>query len=380
MQLLALLAVILAVARPYIRVIGVSENKIIVVLDTSASMQSTDVSPSRFECANDTIAENNVALGYTRVKGKPRILYVEGEAGRSKYLANVLKSNDIEADVRDRSGVPDSLAKMSGYDAIILSDVTGGIGRVTIDAADENGEFMNLLNFTGSVIGPDAGVHPLVVEQTGPGRYEAAFDAGKTGSYIINITKKGRSNAVPDVDIVSIPYSPEYKDVSPNLDLLRRLASESSGRFDPKLSDAFAGGFRETKAYTDLWRLCLLLAAVMLPLDVAVRRLTMGVEQVAELYDRASKSVLSRITLSKRSTKAESVETVGLLLKAKRESRQAKHTPITQLGGQDNSRTPTTPTIRPDIKPSDAPADEEDITSRLLRAKRRGSGNYDNSR
>lgn len=51
LQLLALVGLVAAVARPYVRAKGVSENRIVVVLDSSASMQSTDVSPSRFEDA-----------------------------------------------------------------------------------------------------------------------------------------------------------------------------------------------------------------------------------------------------------------------------------------------------------------------------------------
>lgn len=51
LQLLALLMLVLAVARPYMRAKGTSENRIAVILDSSASMQSTDVSPSRFEVA-----------------------------------------------------------------------------------------------------------------------------------------------------------------------------------------------------------------------------------------------------------------------------------------------------------------------------------------
>jgi hypothetical protein len=51
LQLLALLFLVVAVARPFVRTKGIEENKIVVILDSSASMQSTDVSPSRFERA-----------------------------------------------------------------------------------------------------------------------------------------------------------------------------------------------------------------------------------------------------------------------------------------------------------------------------------------
>jgi len=51
LQLLALLALVVAVARPYLRVRGVAENRIVVILDNSVCMQSTDIKPSRFDDA-----------------------------------------------------------------------------------------------------------------------------------------------------------------------------------------------------------------------------------------------------------------------------------------------------------------------------------------
>lgn len=51
LQLIALLLLVLAVARPFVRARGTAENRIAVILDASASMQSTDVSPSRFDQA-----------------------------------------------------------------------------------------------------------------------------------------------------------------------------------------------------------------------------------------------------------------------------------------------------------------------------------------
>jgi uncharacterized membrane protein len=48
LQILALLALSLALARPAVTVMGYGARKVVVVLDTSASMKATDVSPSRF--------------------------------------------------------------------------------------------------------------------------------------------------------------------------------------------------------------------------------------------------------------------------------------------------------------------------------------------
>ncbi|MEK7386724.1 MAG: VWA domain-containing protein, partial [candidate division NC10 bacterium] len=51
LQILALLALALALARPAVTVMGDGARKVVVVLDTSASMKARDVSPSRFEAA-----------------------------------------------------------------------------------------------------------------------------------------------------------------------------------------------------------------------------------------------------------------------------------------------------------------------------------------
>src|SRR5215469_15259195 len=48
LQLLALLALALALARPAVTVMGHGAKRIVIVLDPSASMKATDVSPSRF--------------------------------------------------------------------------------------------------------------------------------------------------------------------------------------------------------------------------------------------------------------------------------------------------------------------------------------------
>src|SRR5882762_4585490 len=51
LQILALLALTVALARPAVTVMGDGARKVVIVLDTSASMKARDVSPSRCEVA-----------------------------------------------------------------------------------------------------------------------------------------------------------------------------------------------------------------------------------------------------------------------------------------------------------------------------------------
>jgi len=63
LQLLALIALALALARPVVTVTGEGARKVVVVLDTSASMKARDVSPSRFDAARSEAASLVRRLG-----------------------------------------------------------------------------------------------------------------------------------------------------------------------------------------------------------------------------------------------------------------------------------------------------------------------------
>jgi len=63
LQLLALALLVLALARPYSEITRLIQGNVIVLLDASASMASTDVSPSRFERARDLTRQMIEGLG-----------------------------------------------------------------------------------------------------------------------------------------------------------------------------------------------------------------------------------------------------------------------------------------------------------------------------
>lgn len=71
----------------------------------------------------DTMLDNNRAIGSTQVRGKPKVLYIEGKPGQAENLAKALRVSDIEVDTKGESGVPASIDELRDYDSIILSDV-----------------------------------------------------------------------------------------------------------------------------------------------------------------------------------------------------------------------------------------------------------------
>lgn len=285
-----------------------------------------------------------------------------------------------------------TMRKSSATDFQTTVDISGGTGRVTVDAVDKGGGFLNFLKFSGSVVGPDLKARQIAIEQTGPGRYEASFDAREVGTYLVNVLRKGTDQEAPEVNVVSIPYPPEYKDLSTNTTLLKRLAQSTKGKFQPAAADVFASNFRRSKAYSDLWRLFAVLAIALLPLDVAVRRLSMSPQQVAELYAAARGRVRGRIGKRSESKPAERVETVGALLNVKKKRADEKNaedvpTPVVIRTSQPTPKadTPPAPGVRrthkaepQPTKPEDQPQDASGTTtSRLLEAKRRARKGQD---
>jgi Mg-chelatase subunit ChlD len=76
---------------------------------------------------DDTEAGNNEATMTAPVKGRPRILYVEGDYERqpqaASYLARALGKENMDVEVRGARGVPSTAKELERYDLVILSDV-----------------------------------------------------------------------------------------------------------------------------------------------------------------------------------------------------------------------------------------------------------------
>lgn len=274
----------------------------------------------------------------------------------SKFWAQVVRS---------------TMRKSAPGDFQTTVEVSGGVGRVVIDAVDEAGGFVNFLEFAGSVVGPDMRAHPIVIDQTGPGRYESSFDARDVGNYVVNVAKKGQG--APEVNVVSIPYPPEYKDIAPNTALLRQLSSQTSGRFAPDPARIFAGDFRKTKSYADLWQMLALLAILLLPVDVAVRRMAVNPRQVAEILGAALEPVRRRRSKARerKAAQPDRSEVVTSLLRVKKDlpdpARQPQRIDVPAPPGP----APKAPEPEPPAKPEPKPPATGEVTSRLLEAKKR---------
>lgn len=156
--------------------------------------------------------------------------------------------------------------------------IDGNRGRIVIDALDKDASYLNNLQLEAHLVGPDNKPVPLTFTQRGPGNYQAEFDVEKSGQYLSSVQIEDNGKYLGTVRTgLSVPFSPEYRDLVPNEPLLQQVADVSGGHLldlDAKPEDVFRHDLPPVEAKRPVWHW--VLAWVVLPLfllDVAVRRL-----------------------------------------------------------------------------------------------------------
>jgi len=285
-------------------------------------------------------------------------------------------------------------------------NIDRGRGQLTVEAVDSKGNFINFLDTKARLVTPDFKGQDLELEQTGPGRYEGDFDARQLGTYIINLRTGSGDNVSSQVTGAVVPYSPEYADVQSNDPLLASIAERTSGDTlllpddpagDEKLAEQIFHRVREAaRLPVDIWLTMLILAACLFPLDVAVRRLMWGEEELNH-FAAYLKTIRPKRGAPKPKTQgpARRDETMGRLLKTKGSgstggsamapppaSGGAPAAPSAPGGTRRPSAGPPASAAPPPAKPATGPSEpraEEseadlDPMERLRRAKRRARG------
>ena len=256
----------------------------------------------------------------------------------------------------------------------ITSRRDGSKGLIDIQAFDPQGIPIDNLAAKVHVLGPDGRGQDVPISQQGPGRYEGSFDtsgAGDdpgTGSYVVTVAESQRSGS-PKITRAgfSIAYPPEYQAVGPNLNLLAQVAKASGGETLTQPIDSFRGAVRPGSSVRDLWPILLLAAALIFPLDVAIRRLAIPMDQ---LWARALALVVA--PLRQRKIAATPTPAASGMARLHQAKRQATHpvTPMTKSIPE--STTNVEPQGRPAAPPSPTAAPLS-TTQRLLDIKRKQS-------
>jgi hypothetical protein len=159
--------------------------------------------------------------------------------------------------------------------------IEAGVGNLNVEAAALDGSTLNNLDVAAVIVAPGSVTQSVNLRQTGAGQYTGTFAAANEGAYLVQVSGSGEGvGATAGVGNVSralgvvVPYSPEYRGGESDLGLMRRIASITGGREMSlgTLSAAFDHNLPPATRQISLWPWFLLLAALLLPLDVGVRR------------------------------------------------------------------------------------------------------------
>jgi len=156
----------------------------------------------------------------------------------------------------------------------------GDRGHIVIRATKEGNAFNNFLNIAGTLAGgTDLTPHPIRPLQTGPGTYEADFDAGAPGSYICYLSYAAQDGKTGSLLAgTTVNSSPEMRDLQSNDALLKQIAERTGGRwlkpFDVASADLFTrDGLTVTDSPQSIWDLLVPWLLGLILVDVAIRRI-----------------------------------------------------------------------------------------------------------
>ena len=214
--------------------------------------------------------------------------------------------------------------------------------RLTLDANSPAGEFLNGYEVEANIISPGEEAQAVTLEQIAPGRYEAVFTPKEQGVYLIHFsgTSGEEQTGGSFVETVgwTLSYSPEYKAIDSNPDLLLRLATISGGKVaTSNPADVFAHDLHATRASQPVWHWLVLLAALLLPFDIASRRLIITRQDILRLREWLEKRVPTPKAAA--SQTKQPAPRMQALFKAKERAREDKRAPHPLPTAQENTST-----------------------------------------
>jgi hypothetical protein len=173
-------------------------------------------------------------------------------------------------------------------DCEVSADIQGRQVTVNVEAIDAEGKFLQLANIEAQVIAPDVSTGAIELTQVGPGQYNGQFQATGSGSYIVNLRYKKRAGDEKTHfthTTVTIPFAPEFRDLSDNAPLLAEVSDISGGRIlgsDPNQANLFDyTGLKFPQTEMPLLRPLMFIWLVLFLLDVAMRRVVLDFRAMA---------------------------------------------------------------------------------------------------
>ena len=227
----------------------------------------------------------------------------------------------------------------------------GDKGKIVVEALNKDDGFQNFLGIGGGLIAPDMSTRDIRLVQTGPGTYEAEFDAKDPGSYVVSLYAQGREEGSGGSIVagLAVNSSPEMRDLKSNEARLREVAARTGGRFiQPWTTEGVAlfnrEGLRQTASPLPVWDILIPILLAMILLDVAIRRIAWDWDSTKRLAVAAA----TRVREFTGTRKVETRQTLDALRRVREEVAETRFGGAAQPAAAAPPAGPTAP--RPDPK------------------------------
>ncbi len=170
------------------------------------------------------------------------------------------------------------LPSQNSANLTLESSTDGDALVLTARAQDDLGKPQAGLQTRARLVAADGSGTDLELREVGPGQYRAVLRGARPGAYLVQMAAQdsaGQPFGAVTAGAV-VPRSAEYSSRGANPALLEGLARVSGGRIDPSPAAVFDSSAVSRGAVGEIGLPLLWMALLLLPFDIAVRRLMLG--------------------------------------------------------------------------------------------------------
>jgi uncharacterized membrane protein/Mg-chelatase subunit ChlD len=171
----------------------------------------------------------------------------------------------------------------------------GGRTYLRVESVNADGSPRDFYATSVALVGPDLDQAVANLSQVAPGVYESPVASLQSGAYAVRVTqtKPGAAALGRTLGLVA-PTAAEYRLLGANEPLLAAIRAATGGDQVALPAGVWVHDLQTTSRYTDMWPWLLVLALLLWPLDIALRRVSLGRRELADGRRWASDRIRGR--------------------------------------------------------------------------------------
>ncbi|MEA2519016.1 MAG: hypothetical protein QOF49_1096 [Chloroflexota bacterium] len=168
-----------------------------------------------------------------------------------------------------------------GIEATFVTE--GNRTRLRVESVGADGSPRDFYSTAVALTTPDLGSRALGLSQVAPGVYEVELGEIDPGAYVLRVsqTRPGSTALGRTLGLVA-PTPAEYRILGTNEGFLATLRAATGGRAMDLPVEAWTHDLKTNASSTDLWPTLLVLALLLWPIDVALRRVSLGRRELGD--------------------------------------------------------------------------------------------------